>query len=73
MVDYDLAGIPERLKAFRKERGLTQTELAERCGFVQPAITRWETGGVELSLPNAVRLCKALDVSLDQLCGRIDR
>lgn len=72
-MQYDLAGIPERLRALRNRRGLTQAELASRLGMKQPMVGRWERGTFVPSLQNAVAVCEALDVSLDELCGRIDR
>ncbi len=71
-MDYDLAGLPERLKTLRIERGLTQMQLADRLGMKQPMIGRWERGVHPPTLQNAVAVCQALDVSLDELCGRID-
>ena len=35
---------PKRLKALRKEKKLTQTQLAEALGLQQATIAKWETG-----------------------------
>jgi len=34
----------EALRAIRKEKGLTQAEMAEELGVQRLAIARWETG-----------------------------
>lgn len=33
----------KRIAAFRKERGLTQDQLAERLGISAQAVSKWET------------------------------
>ncbi len=38
------------LKRLREEAGFSQRELADRLGVQQPAIARWEAGGVNIPL-----------------------
>jgi len=45
----------------RRRAGLTQVELADRAGTVQPAIARWESGRTAISVDDVVRLVR--------LCG----
>ncbi len=40
----ELASIGERIRAARRSRGISQSELAQRVGVSQPAIANWETG-----------------------------
>ena len=35
---------PEKLKAYRMLKGLTQQELADALGVVLPTVQTWETG-----------------------------
>ena len=35
----------ETICQYRKQRGLTQKQLAERIGVTNKAISKWETGG----------------------------
>lgn len=56
-----------RLKQLRKERGLSQTDLAQRCNLNLSDISRYERGTVSPSLENFVKLAQALEVSSDEL------
>ena len=57
----------ERLAALRKARGLTQTQLAEKIGSSQRALSRYET--VADRAPVLAALAKALRVTRDELLG----
>jgi len=67
----DLGGetIGQRLTRIRKERGFTQTELAERIGTLQTLVTDYECDRLRLSAEMAVRFAQALGVSMDELLG----
>ena len=56
-----------QLKALRKDRGWTQTELAGKAGIKRTALGAYEEGRAEPRLGVLVRLAHALDVSLDTL------
>ncbi|MEW5811473.1 MAG: helix-turn-helix transcriptional regulator [Actinomycetota bacterium] len=49
------------IREARLRAGLTQAELADRAGMVQPAIARWEAGRTAISVDDVVRLVR--------LCG----
>lgn len=55
--------IARQLIAFRTEHGLSQAELARRCGVSQPAIARLERGEHEPRLATR-RVAHALDADL---------
>ena len=59
----------ENIKRFRKEKHVTQTELAEALGMSQSAICQFERGSVIVSLPTAKAIADYLGVSVDELCG----
>lgn len=65
----------ERLRALREERGWTQRELAERSGVPFPTVCNHEQGRRNPSWPQAVKLAKALGVSLDVFgeCDIVER
>jgi DNA-binding XRE family transcriptional regulator len=56
-----------RLKLLRTERGLSRKALAEAVGAHPQTIGYIERGEYNLSVDLALRLCRALDVSLDAL------
>lgn len=62
--------ISERLKFLRKEKNLTQTEIAEQIGIKQNSYSDWETGKNEPSLEKLIVLADFFEVSLDWLVGR---
>ena len=56
--------IARQLVAFRTENGVSQAELARRCGVSQPAIARLERGEHEPRLATLRRVAHALDADL---------
>ena len=59
----------ENLRALRKDRGLSQEELAVRLNVVRQTISKWEKG---LSVPDAamlIRLAEVLDTTVSRLLG----
>lgn len=60
-------GFSERLKRYRKERNLTQQQLADALGVSNKSVSRWESGGGYPDLPLLVPLAKALGVTADDL------
>ena len=67
-----VTGIPERLKQLRREKGITQTELAAELGVQRASVANWETG-VRRPRNNAVTaICRYFDVTPDYLCGQVE-
>jgi transcriptional regulator with XRE-family HTH domain len=54
----------EILLKSRKQKGLSQSELAKESGFTKRAIKYWEKGKKNISLENADRLLTALGVEI---------
>jgi len=63
----DTAGLPERLKTLRKQKDLSQQELAERAGVHYTHIGRYERGQSKPTTETLRGLAEALGVSLDYL------
>lgn len=59
----------QHLARIRRERGMTQVELAAQLGVPQPLISQYERGVLRLHGDLLVRLSKILDVSADELLG----
>lgn len=64
-----MVGFGNRLRRLRKERKLTQKELAGRIGVKNSVISFYEVGDRTPSLEVLVKLSKALHVSTDVLLG----
>ena len=54
-----------RLRALRKERHLTQTELARQIGIQQSDLSRMEKGEYRVSLDNLFKILAVFDISLN--------
>lgn len=61
--------VGERIKARRKELGMTQHELAMKSRVHENAISAYELGRCDPKLDSARCLAVALGVSLDYLAG----
>lgn len=59
----------EGLKRLRRDRNLTQRQLADLAGVTPAAISQAESGRRGLSLETLVVLCDALSTGLDDLLG----
>ena len=62
--------LQENIKNFRRERGLTQEELAIRVNVVRQTVSKWEKG---VSVPDAEllqKIAEVLEVSVSQLLGQ---
>lgn len=68
---YDINGIGERIALRRKQKGLTQESLAERLGVSPQAVSKWETGAGCPDIALLPEICRHLDLSMDELFGRI--
>lgn len=55
--------IADNVRLYRKQRNLTQLELAERADISVDSIKRVERGSRTMSLENFMRIADALDVS----------
>lgn len=60
------------LATMRLRAGLSQKELAARCNFEQPHVSRYESGRTEPGVFAAKRIAIALGVSLDQLVDALE-
>lgn len=59
----------ENLKALRKQKGMTQEELAARLNVVRQTVSKWEKG---LSVPDAailMNIAEVFDVPVSRLLG----
>ncbi|MFQ8656593.1 MAG: helix-turn-helix domain-containing protein [[Clostridium] innocuum] len=59
----------DNLYRIRKEKGMSQEELAALCDVSRQAISKWETGTANPDMENLKTLSRSLRVSIDELLG----
>lgn len=69
MAKKTIEPFPQRLARIRKEKGLTQFELAKATGFTRRMIAVYESKIKNIPPQNISPLAKALNVSTDTLLG----
>lgn len=62
----------DKLKALRKEKGLTQQQLAEKMELVKGSISAYEQNTKYPSLDVLIKLCTFFHVSADYMLGLSD-
>lgn len=63
---------PERLKDLRKEKGMTQIELATALGVSSGTVAMWETGKRKPSFEMFEKLTQVFDKRIDYILGTSD-
>ena len=69
--DPDYKVIVSGLIALRNERGMTQTDVAERMGTDQSQISKFERLERRLDILDYVRYCRAIDSDPGELLRKI--
>ncbi len=59
----------EKIKRLRKDKGITQKELAEKLEISQPMLAQLERGTKALSVNMAVAIAEALKVPINEIIG----
>ena len=65
-----MESLGEFIKYVRRERGLTQDEVAQRLSVVSPVVSRWENDKSIPDLTNLSKLCTVLTISIDEINKR---
>ncbi len=63
--------LAENLQILRKQNGLSQEGLAEKCQVSRQAIAKWESGESVPTIEKLIYLAGLYEVTLDELVGRI--
>jgi len=66
------ATFPDRLRAARDLRKMSQSDLAEKAKLQPSAVSHFETGRRAPSFDNLKALSEALQVTTDYLLGRVE-
>lgn len=61
--------VGENLKAARKTKGVTQTQIARELGKHQADYSDYETGKIQLDYEKIVYLCQRFDITPNDLFG----
>ena len=68
-----MVALGKQIRQHRKAAGLTQGELAEKCGIYRPYLSRIENGTANPLLTVILAIADALKVPIDKLMGNHDR
>jgi transcriptional regulator with XRE-family HTH domain len=63
--------VGRQIKVLRKEKRLSQDELADMVGIEQSVLSKFERGAASPSLLRLALIAKALDTTLAELCRDI--
>ena len=61
--------VGERIRNARKNAGLTQKQLGEKCGIAEPTIRRYELGKLNPKYETLKKIASALEVPISYLIG----
>lgn len=59
----------DKLVRLRKQRGMSQEELAAKLGVSRQAVSKWERGEASPDTYNLIQLARAYGMTLDELVG----
>ena len=59
-----------KIAELRKEKGLSQRQLAQEIGTSQANLSRWEQGQNQPSIIECWKIADYFEVSIDIVCGR---
>lgn len=59
--------IADNISFYRKEKGLTQVELAEKLSYSDKAVSKWERAESYPDIVTLIAMAKLFDVTVDQL------
>lgn len=65
--------IGARVRDVRRERGMTQDQLAERIGVSRSAVAQWETGRAGQLTGNLSRISDVLGIGMEYLMHGADK
>lgn len=62
-----LSQIGKRIKATRRQKSMTQNDLAIECGFEKASLSRIEAGKTNITIGTLHRITTALDIPMIEL------
>lgn len=67
-----MSRIASNIQKLRKADGLSQEDFAEKVGVTRQTVSRWENGEGDIKSANIDSICKAYNISAEQLLGDND-
>lgn len=67
---YNLFMYGKIIRELRKERNLSQKQLAEKLNTTQNTVSKYETEVLDLNTVIIIKICDFFDISADYLLGR---
>ncbi|MGN1164074.1 MAG: helix-turn-helix domain-containing protein [Candidatus Ornithospirochaeta sp.] len=64
--------VGEVIKKYRKEKGMTQEEMAECLGVTTPAVNKWERGNTLPDITLLSPIARLLGITTDELLSHKD-
>jgi transcriptional regulator with XRE-family HTH domain len=71
--NYDVFKLVALVKSIRKEKGLTQVQMAKRLGWSQPVYNVFEQNKRKLTLDDVADICLALEISPKEFTRRYSK
>lgn len=68
-----MESLNERIKQLRKDKGLTQTQLADMLGVTDKAVSKWEVGEANPDISLLAKIAEIFGVSVDYLLTGVAR
>ena len=59
--------IADRIQCLRKNKGLSQEELADKVGVSRQAVSKWESGASDPSTSNLSALAKLFGTTAEEI------
>ena len=59
--------IADRIQCLRKNKGLSQEELADKVGVSRQAVSKWEAGNSYPDMEKMLQMCQILNCHLEDL------
>lgn len=72
-IAFDVVNFSSTLKSLRKEKGLSQKQLAEKVSANDKTISKWESGASLPSYQQFLKLCELYGLSYDELYFSLNR
>ena len=65
----EISIVGQCIRLYREKKGMEQKALAEKIGVISNAVSNWENGRSRPDLALLPKICRVLEVSLDELFG----